>query len=74
MHLRIEQDRTHCQPHGDIDSADERHVDRSIRHLRRGTGEIDRQLVPLLRYPCNQSQLATGGIGIIEKAVDLGLG
>jgi hypothetical protein len=47
MSRAVEQNRAARHAHGHLDGADERHVDRLVRQLQRGAGEVDGEGVAL---------------------------
>ncbi len=62
------------QPDRAIDRAFQRHVDRLVRNLRRGAGEIDDQIVAAHLDGRDNRQVAARRIGIVEETVDMGGG
>ena len=66
----IEQHRTHRQPHCDVDSTLERHVDRPIGDLIGGAGQIDLDLVAANPHSRDNRQMPFLRVRAIDKPVD----
>ena len=65
IRLRIQQDRPQHEPHGHIDGAHERHIDRSIGYLRSRTGEIHDQVTSFDRQGDDDRQIPPARAGIV---------
>ena len=71
---RVQQHRAQRHVERDVDGADQRHVDRPVVDLRRGTGQIDRHLVAGDGHRHSDREILAPRIGIVEKPVDVILG
>jgi hypothetical protein len=72
--LGVEQHRADGEPDRDVGRAFERHVDRPVRHLRGGAGEVDHKGIVLLGDGDDDRQFLLRGIVAVEVAVDRRLG